>query len=63
MAEWVVRKDAISLDQLRRNDMMVLGEGRLGNHHGVSESAEVGRVLHFLGEDVTGVDDPRDMGD
>ena len=34
-----------------------------GYHHGITEAAVVGCILDFLGEDVGGIDDARDVGD
>ena len=43
--------------------MVVLEERGLRNHHGVTQATEMGSVFNFFGENVTGVDDARNMGD
>ena len=34
-----------------------------GYHHGITKAAVVGCIRDFLGEDVGGIDDARDVGD
>ncbi len=41
----------------------VIHEIRKTKHERVSEVAEMGSILHFLGEDIGGVDFPRNMDD
>ena len=41
--------------------MVVLEESILRDHHAVAQATEVGPVFHFLGKDIAGVDNARDV--
>ena len=43
--------------------MAILFKIDAGDHHGVATATEVASVFEFFGEEVTGVDDARDMFD
>lgn len=57
----VVGKDTLGSESCSGNWSGVFEKGILGDHETVAKATEVGSVSHFLGKDIAGVDDARDV--